>query len=676
MSIAEPSRIPTATVSAFWCQRQIVVSVGGLGKSVTHVVPKPYARIGSHPSSDIVLTGGSIPQRSIYLHAADRGLYLIALAHGPPLDSVENGWIAPEQEIALGPYRITASLAGETLLPGFAEEDWTAQESAPAPFPRLAVSLDGKRLGSLSITRRLTTIGRDAPSDVRLSSRSISSVHCVLFREEGRLWAIDLTSGNGTYLGGSQIESAEIRVGARLRLGAVTLRYQTDVHVPLRGRQHSQVPVSSPASPAIASSTGAGEAAETSDKGGSQLSTTDEGAADPASSENAGSSTESVAPAADLEGLRAEFAAREAEWARTLQLETNGLLARKRLLEDARSEFIAQLEQLKAERAEWERDRDRQVDQLGGERARLAERELELASDTDRIRQEAAALAQERASLAAEREEFLLEQVRWRNEREQRASASEADADRIARRQVELQREAARLQREREALAEQHAQWADSQQAAQNEHQARQERLKTAEDALAQAQAELDRRVAAAEARAIDIEHLQAEVAAVREQSSAESQRWTAELRRQRQDLEAQKQAIAAQRAAVISEREAWDLEQLAQREEHARQIDELNRLRSLIEARGASLPNDVVPAETAAALAAHPQRQSRRALRAEPERLAEPFNLADADTRPNSDSDQSQYAPVIDALVAHRRQRTLWFRFKEYLRYRLGLDS
>lgn len=675
MSIAEPSRIPTATVSAFWCQRHIAVSVEGPGESVTHLVPKPYARIGSHPSSDIVLTGGSIPQRSIYLHAADRGLYLLTLAHGPPLELVQNGWVPPEQEIVIGPFRITASLAEEIALPGFVDEDWTAQESAPAPYPRLAVSLDGKRLGSLSITRRLTTIGRDAPSDVRLSSRSISSVHCVLYREEGRLWAIDLTSGNGTYLGGSQIESAEIRVGARLRLGAVTLRYQTDVHVPLRGRQHSQVQVPSTAPPAVASSTGAGNAAETSDKGGSQLSTTEEGAADPASSENAGSSTESVAPAADLEGLRAEFAAREAEWVRTLQLETNGLLARKRLLEDARSEFIAQLEQLKAERADWERDRDRQVDQLGVERAHLAERESELASDTDRIRQEAAALAQERASLAAEREEFLLEQVRWRNEREQRASASEADADRIARRQAELQREAEQLQREREAFAEQLAQWSDSQQAARNEHQARQDRLHAAEDALAQAQAELDRRAAAVEARAIDIEHLQTEVEADRDRLSADSQRSSTEFHRQRQDLVEQEKTLASQRAALNCEREAWELERLEQREEHARQIAELKRLQSLIEARRASSRSDAAP-EIVAAVTAAPQPQVRPATQAAPARRAEPLSFTGPGSGPTDDSDRPQCTPVIDALVAHRRQRTLWFRFKEYVRYRLGLDS
>lgn len=674
MSIAEPSRIPTATVSAFWCQRHIAVSVDGPGKSATHLVPKPYARIGSHPSSDIVLTGGSIPQRSIYLHAADRGLYLLTLAHGPPLELVQNGWVTPEQEIVIGPYRITASLAEEIALPGFVDEDWTAQESVPAPYPRLAVSLDGKRLGSLSITRRLTTIGRDAPSDVRLSSRSISSVHCVLYREEGRLWAIDLTSGNGTYLGGSQIESAEIRVGARLRLGAVTLRYQTDVQVPVRGRQHSQVQVPSTAPPADALTTGASQTAETFDKGGSLLST-DEGAADPASGEDSGPSAESVAPAADMESLRAEFAAREAEWVRTLQLETNGLLARKRLLEDARSEFIAQLEQLKAERADWERDRDRQVDQLGVERAHLAQRESELASDTDRIRQEAAALAQERASLAAEREEFLLEQVRWRNEREQRASASEADADRIARRQAELQREAEQLQREREAFAEQLAQWSDSQQAARNEHQARQDRLQAAEDALAQAQAELDRRAAAVEARAIDIEHLQTEVEADRDRLSADSQRSSAESHRQRQDLVEQEKALASQRAALNREREAWELERLEQREEHARQIAELKRLQSLIEARRASPRSDAAP-EMVAAVTAAPQPQVRPATQAAPARQAEPLSFTGPGGGPTDDSDGPQCTPVIDALVAHRRQRTLWFRFKEYVRYRLGLDS
>jgi hypothetical protein len=52
-----------------------------------------------------------------------------------------------------------------------------------------------------------------------LADSQISTSHCVLYREEDKLWAIDLLSTNGTFIAGQRLEAALIAPGQTITLG-------------------------------------------------------------------------------------------------------------------------------------------------------------------------------------------------------------------------------------------------------------------------------------------------------------------------------------------------------------------------------------------------------------------------------------------------------------------------
>lgn len=65
-------------------------------------------------------------------------------------------------------------------------------------------------------------VGRDAATDVRLPHPAVSLVHLRLLRKDGRLWAVDGGSTNGTLVDGRRLEPGSGLVvgdGSRLRLG-------------------------------------------------------------------------------------------------------------------------------------------------------------------------------------------------------------------------------------------------------------------------------------------------------------------------------------------------------------------------------------------------------------------------------------------------------------------------
>jgi pSer/pThr/pTyr-binding forkhead associated (FHA) protein len=65
-------------------------------------------------------------------------------------------------------------------------------------------------------------IGRDRATDVRLPHPAVSLVHLRLLRKRGRVWAVDMSSKNGTYLDGLRLEperGAALDEGSRLAVG-------------------------------------------------------------------------------------------------------------------------------------------------------------------------------------------------------------------------------------------------------------------------------------------------------------------------------------------------------------------------------------------------------------------------------------------------------------------------
>jgi hypothetical protein len=209
-----------ASESGYWSDRSLVITVNGPDGSSSVCIAKPFARVGSHKSSEIVLPK-DIPSRWLYFHASQEGVFWIKLSPSAAGDRNTQGWLDPGQTLALGTYRIGARLEGDPVgrLPG----DWTEQGTVEAPYPTMLIADTDRGAYRQPLTRRLTVIGRRKPSHIRLADHSVSRSHCVLYWDLGRMWVIDLLSGNGTKLSGEPVDATFLRKGTCLELGSARL---------------------------------------------------------------------------------------------------------------------------------------------------------------------------------------------------------------------------------------------------------------------------------------------------------------------------------------------------------------------------------------------------------------------------------------------------------------------
>jgi pSer/pThr/pTyr-binding forkhead associated (FHA) protein len=198
----------------YWFDAGLVVTVVGPDGSHEIQVDKPFARIGSHKQAEVAIGDASVPRRSHYLHATRDGILWVRLSKSVAADEPRRGWLGPGEQIVIGNYRLSARM---TIEP---EEGELAEDQA-APFPTMSVMTKGREVGSRELAHRLTVVGRDSPSSIRITSRYVSAAHTILAWNNGQLWAIDAISGNGTFVEGEQIEAAAMELGDAIRLGNV-----------------------------------------------------------------------------------------------------------------------------------------------------------------------------------------------------------------------------------------------------------------------------------------------------------------------------------------------------------------------------------------------------------------------------------------------------------------------
>jgi len=222
------SSIDVATPVPLWCEQNLIVTVDSPDGHTETVIEKPFARIGSHRESEIVLPHPEVPARSLYLHATDAGVFCVDLSHPSEAGNPLHGWLPPDRVIRLGPYRLSARLDGAVgSMPGN-DLDLQATGDCGALNPLLVVSVKDGLLGDVRLTRPLTIVGRRKPSKVRLKNQSVSSCHCALYWDSQSLWVIDLLSMRGTLVDGRSVEVAPVPPGSSMKLGPVTLTRQIE----------------------------------------------------------------------------------------------------------------------------------------------------------------------------------------------------------------------------------------------------------------------------------------------------------------------------------------------------------------------------------------------------------------------------------------------------------------
>ncbi len=208
-----------------WCTRQLTVRVTGPDGERTIDVGKPYARIGSHSRSEVILEGLAVPKHGLYLHATQRGIFCTQLRESSPDEEAFHGWLTSDHGIAIGDYQIYASFSDGDEPE--VDPDWILDQkgSAQLPVPVIYVLVNEERRATYRAYRSLTVVGREHPSALRLRSEFISSTHCVLYWQSGKLWFVDLLSSNGTEKRGRRCEAERVRLGRTIKIGDVLLGF-------------------------------------------------------------------------------------------------------------------------------------------------------------------------------------------------------------------------------------------------------------------------------------------------------------------------------------------------------------------------------------------------------------------------------------------------------------------
>jgi hypothetical protein len=94
-----------------------------------------------------------------------------------------------------------------------------------ATRPRLVLSTgDGERV--VPLDARVTTIGRGAEADVRLSDTGVSRLHAEVRVEPGSIVVADLGSTNGTRVNGRAVQSAPLSDGDVVEMGGSRLVFR------------------------------------------------------------------------------------------------------------------------------------------------------------------------------------------------------------------------------------------------------------------------------------------------------------------------------------------------------------------------------------------------------------------------------------------------------------------
>jgi hypothetical protein len=90
--------------------------------------------------------------------------------------------------------------------------------------PRVTATVNGQQV-TMELPSPVTTVGRDAASDIQFNIPTLSRTHFQIVYQNGKYMVLDLGSTNGTLLNGSRVTSAELRHGDEIRAGDTVLHF-------------------------------------------------------------------------------------------------------------------------------------------------------------------------------------------------------------------------------------------------------------------------------------------------------------------------------------------------------------------------------------------------------------------------------------------------------------------
>jgi len=208
-----------------WLDDQLVITLTGPEGRRELVVPRPFARIGGHPDSEVALTGPGVAKRALYLHATREGLFCLDLDAEDAVIEKRGRWLGPDDVMQVGTHTLTARIASHPPPSADPPPSPVAWGSATVPLPVLNVHCKRLLKDKRRFRARLNLIGRRPQCALQLHGARVSSFHCALFWDQRRLWCVDLLSSNGTQLNGAKLDCGEVLLNDRLDVGVFELVY-------------------------------------------------------------------------------------------------------------------------------------------------------------------------------------------------------------------------------------------------------------------------------------------------------------------------------------------------------------------------------------------------------------------------------------------------------------------
>ena len=205
------------------------------GEELLRVALGDRTAIGRAPDCDVSLPDPALSRLQAVVERREDGFHLVDRSgRGTRLGETEvsEAPLTDGAEVALGAWRAlfrAAPLAGEERThAGQTQLRQAIPPAEAAPPARLRIRERGRERHQ-PVPRAGLTVGKAADNDVVLVDPFVSSRHLRIEPRAGRWYLADLGSTNGTLLGGTRVERAELPFGLPLQLGDAELVLESPV---------------------------------------------------------------------------------------------------------------------------------------------------------------------------------------------------------------------------------------------------------------------------------------------------------------------------------------------------------------------------------------------------------------------------------------------------------------
>ena len=197
-----------------WVDCRLNVRVAGPTEVYQVTVDRPYVLLGSDSSRvDVLIADDDIDACCYVICLTTRGLFGVSLAYRPVPRRFRQ--IDGQRGIRIGDHRITIEV----------ESDGLSETTEHLYGMAVRWRTKGRKQFVRVTSGKPILFGRNLPSTLRIPDRRISTVHGFVYRQDSRLWVVDVASRNGIYVGKRRVEHAEIDVGKAFHAGNTRLRY-------------------------------------------------------------------------------------------------------------------------------------------------------------------------------------------------------------------------------------------------------------------------------------------------------------------------------------------------------------------------------------------------------------------------------------------------------------------